>query len=289
MQRSPKRSARRHSLTLQISRRSLHRILKAGLKFHPYKFQVVHELRPIARQMRIAFCAQLQEMIADNNNILPNLLMSDEAHFHLTGLSRSKTSGIGQKPTLTRSHCQTMSQIEQGIFEKDTRIRLYNTLARPMLSYGSEAWILRKADKSRITACEMRFMRRTAGYAKWDLKRNCEILKELNTQPVLDYIIQYQLENKTDNCRGSSTGRGKIDVSIEPHIVPCGTIGFSQTSQRQDAEVRRYDVLGDIPSPVRGHRKFMGGRRQRKLLSCWPRFITGVGDSSQRSRRWDSR
>ena len=34
--------------------------------------------------MRIAFCAQLQEMIAENNKILPNLLMLDEAHFHLT-------------------------------------------------------------------------------------------------------------------------------------------------------------------------------------------------------------
>ncbi|KAJ4442800.1 hypothetical protein ANN_04393 [Periplaneta americana] len=85
MQPSPQRSARRHSLTMQISRRSLHRILKEDLKFHPYKLQVVRELRPIDRQMRITFCAQLQEMIAENNNILPNLLVSDEAHFHLTG------------------------------------------------------------------------------------------------------------------------------------------------------------------------------------------------------------
>ncbi|PSN54430.1 hypothetical protein C0J52_06664 [Blattella germanica] len=69
---------------MQISRRSLHRILKSELKFHPYKLQVVHKLRPNDRQMRMTFCAHLQEMIAENN-ILPNLLMSDEAHFHLTG------------------------------------------------------------------------------------------------------------------------------------------------------------------------------------------------------------
>ena len=68
---------------MQISRWLLHRILKADLKFYPYKLQVVHELRPIDRQMRITFCAQLQGMIAENNNILPNLLMSDEAYFHL--------------------------------------------------------------------------------------------------------------------------------------------------------------------------------------------------------------
>ncbi|KAJ4449379.1 hypothetical protein ANN_00778 [Periplaneta americana] len=69
--------------------------------------------------------------------------------------------------------------MKPSLVQKHTRIRLYNTLARPMLSYGSEAWTLGKADKSRVTACEMRFMRRTADYTKWDLKRNCEIFKEL--------------------------------------------------------------------------------------------------------------
>jgi hypothetical protein len=49
----------------------------------------------------------------------------------------------------------------------------------PMLCYGSEGWTIRKSDESRITACEMKFMRRTAGYTKWDLKRNEEVLKEL--------------------------------------------------------------------------------------------------------------
>ena len=83
MQRSPQCSVHRHLLTMQIIRWSLHRILKADLKFHPYKLQVVHELRPIDRQMRIAFYAQLKDMFAENN-ILPNLLMSDEAHFHIT-------------------------------------------------------------------------------------------------------------------------------------------------------------------------------------------------------------
>jgi hypothetical protein len=34
-----------------------------------------------------------------------------------------------------------------------------------------------KSDESRITACEMKFMRQTAGYTKWDLKRNAEVLK----------------------------------------------------------------------------------------------------------------
>jgi hypothetical protein len=61
-----------------------------------------------------------------------------------------------------------------------------------MLCYGSESWTIRKSDESRITACEMKFMRRTAGYTKWDLKRNEEVLKELAVEPILDYICSYQ-------------------------------------------------------------------------------------------------
>jgi hypothetical protein len=51
---------------------------------------------------------------------------------------------------------------------------------------------VRKNDESRITACEMKFMRRTAGCTKWDLKRNKEVLKELKVGPILDYIGKYQ-------------------------------------------------------------------------------------------------
>jgi hypothetical protein len=38
----------------------------------------------------------------------------------------------------------------------------------------------------------MKFMRQTAGYTKWDLKSNEEVLKELKVEPILDYICRYQ-------------------------------------------------------------------------------------------------
>jgi len=46
---------------------------------------------------------------------------------------------------------------------KKTRIKLYNTLALPVLLYGSETWIIKARDVRRITAAEMKYMRRTAG------------------------------------------------------------------------------------------------------------------------------
>ena len=41
-----------------------------------------------------------------------------------------------------------------------------------------------------IVTAEMRFMRRTADYTGWDQKRNTDVLDELKTMPVLEYIKQ---------------------------------------------------------------------------------------------------
>jgi hypothetical protein len=38
----------------------------------------------------------------------------------------------------------------------------------------------------------MKFMFRTAGCTKWDLKMNEKVLKELKVEPILDYICRYQ-------------------------------------------------------------------------------------------------
>jgi hypothetical protein len=41
--------------------------------------------------------------------------------------------------------------------------------------YGSETWIIKGRDTRRITAAEMKYMRRTAGYIWTDNKTNAQI------------------------------------------------------------------------------------------------------------------
>jgi len=53
---------------------------------------------------------------------------------------------------------------------KKTRIKLYNTLALPVLLYGSETRTIKASDARRITA---------AGYTWTDYKTNAQIAKEL--------------------------------------------------------------------------------------------------------------
>jgi hypothetical protein len=62
---------------------------------------------------------------------------------------------------------------------KITTIKLYNTLALPVLLYGSETWTVKVRDDRRITAAEMKYMRRTAGYTGDRLQNkytNCKLV-----------------------------------------------------------------------------------------------------------------
>jgi hypothetical protein len=60
---------------------------------------------------------------------------------------------------------------------KKSRIKLYNTLALPILLYDSENWTIKARDARRITAAEMKCMRRTAGCTWTDHKTNTGIAK----------------------------------------------------------------------------------------------------------------
>ena len=49
-----------------------------------------------------------------------------------------------------------------------------------------------RQDARRITAAEMKYMRRTAGYTWTDYKTNSHLAKELEITPVLDKLLEYK-------------------------------------------------------------------------------------------------
>lgn len=83
--RSPRRSIRKQSAAVGMSRESVRRILRLDLKFHPYKLQMVQELKENDYQLRLGFCQEMITKINNDDEFLNKLWMSDEAHFHLTG------------------------------------------------------------------------------------------------------------------------------------------------------------------------------------------------------------
>jgi hypothetical protein len=69
---------------------------------------------------------------------------------------------------------------------------LYNTLALPVLLYGSETWTVKARDARRITAAKMKYMRRTSGYTWTDYKTNTQIAKQLKITPILEKLLKYK-------------------------------------------------------------------------------------------------
>jgi hypothetical protein len=60
------------------------------------------------------------------------------------------------------------------------------------LLHGSVNWYIKARDANRITAAEMKYMRRRAGHTCTDHKTNTDIAKVLNITPVLDKIQDYK-------------------------------------------------------------------------------------------------
>jgi len=60
------------------------------------------------------------------------------------------------------------------------------------LLYGSETWTIKAGDARRITAAEMKYMRRTAGYTRTDYKTNTQIANEFKIAPILDKLLEYK-------------------------------------------------------------------------------------------------
>ena len=83
IQRSPHHSARRHSVSLGLCEASVRWILHKDLHFYPYKIQVTHALHERDYVNRVIFSQTFLQLINKNLEFVNNLLMSDEAHFHL--------------------------------------------------------------------------------------------------------------------------------------------------------------------------------------------------------------
>jgi len=57
---------------------------------------------------------------------------------------------------------------------------------------GSETWTIKASDARKITAAEMKSMRRTAGYTSTDYETNAQIAKELKITTILDKLLEYK-------------------------------------------------------------------------------------------------
>jgi hypothetical protein len=97
-----------------------------------------------------------------------------------------------------------------------------------ILWYGREVWTIRK-HINRITASKMKFMQRSVGCTKWDLRRNGDILDKLKIKQMrlyseLSEAIEGIHEDQQTNCILSDK-RTKISLMASEEVgEKCETI-----------------------------------------------------------------
>lgn len=90
-------------------------------------------------------------------------------------------------------YAMSRSFINKKEIARSTKLNVYRTVFRPVLTFGCETWVLTKRQKSKLQAAEMKYLRRVRGVTKIDKMRNIQIRKDLEVQSVTDFIEQRQL------------------------------------------------------------------------------------------------
>jgi len=75
---------------------------------------------------------------------------------------------------------------------KEIKLRTHNITAKAALKFGSEVWVLKKRDKQRLEAAQMKFLRHLPGITKLDKEKNTSIRKKTGAQNIVKETEQYQ-------------------------------------------------------------------------------------------------
>jgi hypothetical protein len=54
---------------------------------------------------------------------------------------------------------------------KETKLRIHNITAKAALTFGSEVWVMKKRNKQRLEAAQMKFLRHLLGITKLDKEK----------------------------------------------------------------------------------------------------------------------
>lgn len=81
----PTTSQRRASVALDLSKSTIHRILRQNLQMRPFKIRVLQELSEEDFADRLTFCEDMLQRLTIDGTFLNRIMFSDEAHFYLSG------------------------------------------------------------------------------------------------------------------------------------------------------------------------------------------------------------
>lgn len=90
--RSPKKSIRRRSKALGLSRAWVQRIMIKDLQLYPYRIQIEHKLTAADMAKPVVMCRCFENNIEEDPDFLDDVWFSNEAHFLLCGHVNNKNN-----------------------------------------------------------------------------------------------------------------------------------------------------------------------------------------------------
>lgn len=95
--------------------------------------------------------------------------------------------------TMKTYHSMKHALIKKREVSRATKMTIFKTIFRPVLTFGCESWTVTKRIESKLEATEMKYLRGTLGVTRLDRRRNEDIRQELGTTAVKNFIEERQL------------------------------------------------------------------------------------------------
>ena len=113
--------------------------------------------------------------------------------------------------------------------------KVFKTIIRPAMTYGSECWAIKKKDESKLNSAEMRMLRWARGKTRLDNNRNEDTRKEAHVKPVETF-----LENKRQKWFGHCLRRERNRICAKS--LRC----FWEKVQRPTEKEMEGNIKGDM-------------------------------------------
>jgi hypothetical protein len=81
-------------------------------------------------------------------------------------------------------HSIKTSLLNTKEISKRTKVVVYRTIYRPILTYSCESWVMNSNNQRAIRACDMRFLRKIEGKTRRNRIRNKIIRETVGVQPI---------------------------------------------------------------------------------------------------------
>jgi hypothetical protein len=83
--------------------------------------------------------------------------------------------------------------LKSKLISKSARLRLYNSVIKPVTTYACETWVLKEYDKEKLLAFERKILRKIYGPYRgknhtWRIRRNDKLYHVIGNRNIVNFI-----------------------------------------------------------------------------------------------------